>query len=170
MPMILTLCATIILTTACLLPAISSPLLFGALIMISTLIGATLLAFTYTSWYAYILFLVFIGGLLVMFAYVSALTPNTLLKLPVKILTTALFPALLLATIINSSPSPIIKLIPHYDSSLIKNTSTHLYFISSYPLFIVLILTLLLILAIVVKICIFGNGPLRPFECLFSIL
>lgn len=59
-------------------PLIAQPLSLGLAIMISTLLICILRAALLSAWYAYILFLIYVGGLLVIFAYVAALSPNVL--------------------------------------------------------------------------------------------
>nr|YP_009050258.1 NADH dehydrogenase subunit 6 [Ifremeria nautilei]AHI45685.1 NADH dehydrogenase subunit 6 [Ifremeria nautilei] len=59
-------------------PLMAQPLSLGLTIMISTLLMCLVSAMLLSAWYAYILFLIYVGGLLVMFAYVAALSPNVL--------------------------------------------------------------------------------------------
>jgi NADH-ubiquinone oxidoreductase chain 6 len=68
----LSLCSVIIF------PLIAQPLSLGLSIIISTLFFCVLTAMFLSRWYAYILFLIYVGGLLVIFAYVAALSPNVL--------------------------------------------------------------------------------------------
>nr|YP_009383944.1 NADH dehydrogenase subunit 6 [Conus quercinus]ARS74443.1 NADH dehydrogenase subunit 6 [Conus quercinus]QDP70826.1 NADH dehydrogenase subunit 6 [Conus quercinus] len=60
------------------LPMMTQPLSLGLFIMISTLFMCLVSGMTSSTWYGYILFLIYVGGLLVMFAYVAALSPNIL--------------------------------------------------------------------------------------------
>nr|YP_009231978.1 NADH dehydrogenase subunit 6 [Bolma rugosa]AMA07326.1 NADH dehydrogenase subunit 6 [Bolma rugosa] len=59
-----------------LMPSMVQPLSLGLCIMMFSVLICVLLGVVMASWYSYILFLVYVGGLLVMFAYVSALAPN----------------------------------------------------------------------------------------------
>nr|AIG21316.1 NADH dehydrogenase subunit 6 [Dendropoma corrodens] len=61
-----------------LLPAMTQPLTLGLVILIMTLGGCSMCGLFMSSWYGYMLFLVYVGGLLVMFAYVAALIPNVM--------------------------------------------------------------------------------------------
>nr|AIG21318.1 NADH dehydrogenase subunit 6 [Dendropoma corrodens] len=61
-----------------LLPAMSQPLTLGLVILIMTLGGGGLCGLLMSPWYGYLLFLVYVGGLLVMFVYVAALVPNVI--------------------------------------------------------------------------------------------
>merc|ERR1711893_494660 len=63
-----------------LLPLIAQPLRLGLVIILLTLMICCLRALLISSWYGYILFLIYVGGLLVIFAYVAALSPNVLFR------------------------------------------------------------------------------------------
>nr|YP_009493352.1 NADH dehydrogenase subunit 6 [Gibbosula crassa]AWK29317.1 NADH dehydrogenase subunit 6 [Gibbosula crassa] len=52
------------------------PLSLGLMILLLAFITCTLVA-SMSPWYAYMLFFIFIGGMLVMFAYIASLSPNT---------------------------------------------------------------------------------------------
>nr|YP_010439640.1 NADH dehydrogenase subunit 6 [Pida apicalis]UTC33529.1 NADH dehydrogenase subunit 6 [Pida apicalis] len=60
---------------------LNNPLSMGLMILIQTMLICLLTGmFIKTYWFSYILFLVFIGGLLVMFIYVSSIASNELFK------------------------------------------------------------------------------------------
>lgn len=158
----------IILTLTSILLFIPQPLLFGLIILILTTLFAVLIRFLLSPWYAYSFFIIFIGGLLVMFAYVSALSPNYFHKTqsPSLLFQLLIVPPLLFLL---SLPSPYTHLSTHlYHFNLLK-TANDLYSHTNYALLILLILTLLMILTLVVKISHTTKGPLRPFNCLLSI-
>nr|YP_010853096.1 NADH dehydrogenase subunit 6 [Margaritifera hembeli]WGM81314.1 NADH dehydrogenase subunit 6 [Margaritifera hembeli] len=52
------------------------PLSLGLMVLLLAFISCTLIA-SASPWYAYMLFFIFIGGMLVMFAYIASLSPNT---------------------------------------------------------------------------------------------
>nr|YP_010381759.1 NADH dehydrogenase subunit 6 [Entemnotrochus adansonianus]UDL72138.1 NADH dehydrogenase subunit 6 [Entemnotrochus adansonianus] len=60
-----------------LMPMMMQPLSLGLCVMLMSLFSCVLIAFCMSSWFGYVLFLIYVGGLLVMFAYVSALAPNS---------------------------------------------------------------------------------------------
>nr|QBC73205.1 NADH dehydrogenase subunit 6 [Perotrochus caledonicus] len=60
-----------------LMPMMMQPLSLGFCVMLMSLLSCILIAFCVSSWFGYVLFLIYVGGLLVMFAYVSALAPNS---------------------------------------------------------------------------------------------
>nr|AII02421.1 NADH dehydrogenase subunit 6 [Eudonia angustea] len=58
------------------------PLSMGLMILIQTLLSCLLLGMIMkTYWFSYILFLIFLGGLLVLFIYVSSIASNEIFKI-----------------------------------------------------------------------------------------
>nr|YP_004935106.1 NADH dehydrogenase subunit 6 [Trimusculus reticulatus]AEQ93934.1 NADH dehydrogenase subunit 6 [Trimusculus reticulatus] len=57
-------------------PVFSSPISQGALLVLMSFCLVSLISVFSSSWYGYILFLVFIGGLLVLFIYVCMVSSN----------------------------------------------------------------------------------------------
>lgn len=160
--------ASIILILTSILLFISQPLLFGLVILILTTLLAVIIRFLLSPWYAYSFFIIFIGGLLVMFAYVSALSPNYFQKtqFPPFLLQLLIIPPLFFfLTLPAPSPSQSSHL---YYFNILK-TANDIYSPTNYPLLLLLILTLLIILTLVVKISNTTKGPLRPFNYLLSI-
>nr|ALO81709.1 NADH dehydrogenase subunit 6 [Phyllochaetopterus sp. AW-2015] len=158
-----TMTALLLVFTLSLLSA-PQPLFFGLIMLIIAPLLAVLIALHYSSWYAYTFFIIFVGGLLVMFAYVSALVPNSLfhttpLKNGLKLLLLWV-PLLYYLLLLPSSSS-------HHSLHLLQYTifksGNDLYTPSNYPLLMLLIIILLLILTLVVKISSQTTGPLRPF-------
>nr|YP_009742317.1 NADH dehydrogenase subunit 6 [Cryptonatica andoi]QID90412.1 NADH dehydrogenase subunit 6 [Cryptonatica andoi] len=148
-------------------PLMTQPLSLGLSIMISTLFMCTLTAMLLSSWYGYILFLIYVGGLLVMFAYVSALSPNVLfsgmgamiLFVFLSILLTGIFYFYMftdLSMISYSFMFPESKTLKIYGSQLVSPHTT--------SILIGLGVILLTNLVVVVKICFYQQAPLRPFS------
>nr|YP_009257418.1 NADH dehydrogenase subunit 6 [Lamprotula caveata]YP_010180198.1 NADH dehydrogenase subunit 6 [Lamprotula cornuumlunae]ANG44854.1 NADH dehydrogenase subunit 6 [Lamprotula caveata]QUX33427.1 NADH dehydrogenase subunit 6 [Lamprotula cornuumlunae] len=61
------------LMTSMILPM--HPLSLGMMVLVLAFINCVLVS-TMSPWYAYMLFFIFIGGMLVMFAYIASLSPN----------------------------------------------------------------------------------------------
>nr|YP_010241784.1 NADH dehydrogenase subunit 6 [Varicospira cancellata]QTI82472.1 NADH dehydrogenase subunit 6 [Varicospira cancellata] len=162
-----TLLLSITMAMIMLLPLMKQPLSLGLVIMISTLMMCMLSALFVSSWYAYILFLIYVGGLLVMFAYVAALSPNTLFKKN--------YPFIMFLLSI-----PMIMSIFYFHSFLDLNSTTYVSsfsenkYLKTYgtqlvspnmiSVLIGLALILLINLVVVVKICFYQYAPLRPFK------
>nr|YP_010518003.1 NADH dehydrogenase subunit 6 [Cocculina enigmadonta]UXN84355.1 NADH dehydrogenase subunit 6 [Cocculina enigmadonta] len=60
------------------LPIMLHPLSVGVCVLVISVFSCLLISMVSHAWYGYMLFLIFVGGLLVMFAYVCALTPNVI--------------------------------------------------------------------------------------------
>nr|YP_009537932.1 NADH dehydrogenase subunit 6 [Limenitis arthemis]AYN60662.1 NADH dehydrogenase subunit 6 [Limenitis arthemis] len=72
----------LLISFSILLYFINHPLSMGLLILIQTLLSCLLSGMLInTYWFSYILFLIFLGGLLVLFIYVSSVASNELFKI-----------------------------------------------------------------------------------------
>nr|ULR86958.1 NADH dehydrogenase subunit 6 [Macquartia sp. 4 HNL-2022a] len=125
-----------------------------------------------TFWFSYILFLVFIGGMLVLFIYVTSLASNEMFSLSIKM--TLVFSFLFLLTFMifimidktlfmkyNNIETQLINLLNSY----IKENSLSLNKLYNFPnnlLTIMLMNYLLITMIAVVKITKLFKGPLRP--------
>nr|YP_010988166.1 NADH dehydrogenase subunit 6 [Eunaticina papilla]WOP07008.1 NADH dehydrogenase subunit 6 [Eunaticina papilla] len=147
-------------------PLMSQPLSLGLSIMISTLLLCMVTAIFVSPWYAYILFLIYVGGLLVMFAYVSALSPNVLFTSAGSLI------FFLVSFILLMSIFYFFKFLDtgsiSYNYLFSQMKSLKIYgsqMVSPHtsPILIGLGTILLINLVVVVKICFFQQAPLRPF-------
>nr|YP_009509704.1 NADH dehydrogenase subunit 6 [Antarctoneptunea aurora]AXF46320.1 NADH dehydrogenase subunit 6 [Antarctoneptunea aurora] len=155
------------LSTLLMLPLMTQPLSLGLVIMMSTLFMCFISAITLSSWYGYILFLIYVGGLLVMFAYVAALSPNVLFGKGTPMLCFFLL-VLPLATIFYFYPLVDLSSIDYL------HTFSELKFLKMYGIEMVspqmisiligLAIILLINLIVVVKICYYQHASLRPFN------
>ena len=137
----------------------SSPLNLGIWILSTALIFSFSLAMLFSSWFALTLFLIYIGGILVIFAYFIAVTPNLQIRLsPIFFLFVTL---IVISSIYLKIVSPFSQYSVIY---LNKIYSDYLYFSFNFTFLILLVLVLLLIIIAVVKISNRSKGPLRPFK------
>nr|QFG38939.1 NADH dehydrogenase subunit 6 [Austrofusus glans] len=155
------------LSSLLMLPLMIQPLSLGLVIMLSTLLMCFISAITLSSWYGYILFLIYVGGLLVMFAYVAALSPNVLFGkgTPLMFFVVLIFPIMM-----------IFYFYPLIDLSSISylHIFSELKFLKMYGIEMVspqmisiligLAIILLINLVVVVKICYYQHASLRPFN------
>nr|QHE65846.1 NADH dehydrogenase subunit 6 [Neverita didyma] len=148
-------------------PLMAQPLSLGLSIMISTLLMCILAAMLVSPWYGYILFLIYVGGLLVMFAYVSALSPNVLFSGAgsLMLLCFLLFTLMIVFYSYTFSDMNIIS----YSSLFSHTKSLKIYgsqLVSPHvtPILVSLGVILLINLVVVVKICYYQQAPLRPFN------
>nr|AVW86067.1 NADH dehydrogenase subunit 6 [Branchipolynoe pettiboneae] len=140
----------------------SSPLSMGLWILLIALSASWLTSIIFNSWFAIIIFLIYIGGMLVMFAYFTALTPNQ----PLGMMT--MWFSFLMAFIITMmlmclsySSLPMMFSIS-FNSMLPSITS--MFLPKNTFLILLLATTLFFILVAVVKISLLSKGPLRPFK------
>nr|ALS46311.1 NADH dehydrogenase subunit 6 [Glycera cf. oxycephala FS21] len=131
-----------------------SPLAMGFWILMLALLTAAMTALSMSSWFGFIVFLIYIGGMLVMFAYFSAIQPNQQLKIAVPLM--AAFMTMLI--------------LPMYQNPSTINQFTNknwwvsaMYEIMNIPSLLFLALTLFLALISIVKISFLNRAPLRPF-------
>nr|APH08643.1 NADH dehydrogenase subunit 6 [Conus hybridus]ARK18667.1 NADH dehydrogenase subunit 6 [Varioconus guinaicus]ARK18802.1 NADH dehydrogenase subunit 6 [Varioconus guinaicus]QLH56979.1 NADH dehydrogenase subunit 6 [Varioconus guinaicus]QLH57057.1 NADH dehydrogenase subunit 6 [Varioconus guinaicus] len=158
---------TLTSSTLLILPMMSQPLSLGLVIMISTLFMCLVSGMTTSAWYGYILFLIYVGGLLVMFAYVAALSPNVLFGgLTPFFSLIMLFPILfVLFYFYFFKDSSYLSFEPSFSKFMyLKMYGVEL--ISPYMISILIGLgTVLLInLIVVAKICYYQQASLRPFS------
>jgi len=142
---------------------IKHPISIGLILLIQTLLTSSLInCIIKASWFSYILFLIIIGGLLIIFIYITRLISNKKFKFSYKIL------AINFITI-------IIILITFYYTNLLNYNLINYLIINQKFIFrfnkyintinisiLIIIITFLLITIIaVVKITQFKSGPLR---------
>nr|WLD05665.1 NADH dehydrogenase subunit 6 [Alaysia sp. n. 2 MM-2023] len=134
-----------------------NPVTQGIFILLISL-SATMMLLLMSSWYAIILFLIYISGMLVMFAYFSATSQNSKLEI------SFLFPSMTFMFLMLFTTSSFIP--PHLNSNFhlsLTNSQSDLFISYNIPILTFLITTLFLALICIVKICIKDKGPLRPF-------
>lgn len=153
------LITTIIIFTTLIFLA-PSPLPLGAIILLLALSAAITTSHLASSWFGFIMFLIYIGGLLVIFIYFAALTPNKLISFNhvALTLTIILLPTLFLLIFFFLSFTPL-----RITNPPLLHLST-LYSTPNIPVLLSIALILFLILIAVVKISTQSSGPLRPFK------
>nr|UGS81036.1 NADH dehydrogenase subunit 6 [Eucleoteuthis luminosa] len=144
------------------------PLSLGFMLMMITLCVSGLMGMITFSWYGYLLFLVYIGGLLVMFMYVISLIPN-LIFLSSKVFM-YFFMILLGFLLMNffvtkelvSTDMKDMSLFDYSSMSLSGGSTIMMY--DNFLCYLLLGVILLFVLISVVKICYYCEGPLRVFK------
>lgn len=155
------------ISRAFLLPLIAQPLRLGLCIIVSTLFLCRLAAATLSAWYGYILFLIYVGGLLVIFAYVAALSPNVLFSGSGSLLFFSILFIFLMGIFYFYPLLDLSSLHYHYNFSESKRLKTYgAQLVSQHSAFILIGLGIVLLinLVVVVKICYYQHSSLRPFE------
>lgn len=150
--------ATIILsisTVAFTLPLAINPLSLGLIILFLALLLATSFSTSISSWVASLIFLIYIGGILVIFAYFVAIIPNQTLSI-IYILSIIVLIISTISIIIYS-----LNLYPKINYSSIQ--INFMYTRTNLSTLIILAIILLFTIVVVVKIATNNKGPLRPF-------
>nr|YP_010759153.1 NADH dehydrogenase subunit 6 [Haploperla japonica]WEY03877.1 NADH dehydrogenase subunit 6 [Haploperla japonica] len=149
------------------------PLAMGLMLLIQTLCICVITGFlTQSFWFSYILFLVFLGGLLVLFIYVTSLASNEMFSMSMSTLIMATIPfSLVMMSLMVIDPLPFLINSLNMDMSQIENLNLYqeeatpslmkLFNQPTGAITLMLVLYLLLTLIAVVKITKIFFGPLR---------
>nr|YP_010583804.1 NADH dehydrogenase subunit 6 [Pteroctopus tetracirrhus]UXN84000.1 NADH dehydrogenase subunit 6 [Pteroctopus tetracirrhus] len=144
------------------------PLSLGFLIMLINIFMSVMVSFFIYSWYGFMLFLVYIGGLLVMFMYIISLIPNLIffssgMMLYMLIGFMGFFLMNMIVMYGNLDVNVMkIKVMEISNSSM--GLSSLIMSKYNFVCYVFLGILLLLILISVVKICYYCEGPLRVFK------
>nr|DBA44286.1 TPA_asm: NADH dehydrogenase subunit 6 [Melanodrymia brightae] len=147
-----------------LLPMMSHPLSLGLCIMFLSLSSCLLIGLLSHCWFGLILFLIFVGGMLVMFIYVSALSPNVYFKgMNLLFIMSVLVLLTLLSFIELFFLDTLLVTDMFIESfSFMKSLNGEKVVVPAYiSIMLGLGVILLLNLLAVVKICYYQHGPLR---------
>lgn len=143
-----------------LFPVIIQPLRLGLLVIVISFFLSLLVGYIFISWFGFLLFLIYVGGLLVIFSYVIVLMPNNYF-----------FSKNIFFYFFFSFFLFFVLVITTYYYSVVVNgyfnmQDSAFLLVSDYfcVMFLFLSLVLFYALLIVVKICYFHGGPLRPFS------
>lgn len=139
----------------------SNPFPIALTILLIALSTSIIYAIIHSSWLALLLFLIYVGGMLVIFSYFLAVAPNQ--HLPSS--HTLLIPLLSFTTFIISFfiiTDSWVNFIPVH----VKLTSV-LFLPYNLSVLITLVLILLFTIIVVIKACKLEKGPLRSFMRLY---
>nr|WHM51820.1 NADH dehydrogenase subunit 6 [Stolotermes victoriensis] len=143
------------------------PMAMGmALLMQTTLICMISSTLHQSTWFSYMLFLTFLGGMLVLFIYVTSLASNEMFSLSTKLLmiTTVLTSTSMFMSMWYKNDS---KDATNHETMLMNTTNTMLEKLYNQPtgmMTVILALYLFLTLIVIVKITNISSGPLRQMK------
>nr|AKF78843.1 NADH dehydrogenase subunit 6 [Euryomma sp. SMD-2015] len=149
------------------------PLAMGLTLLIQTTLMCLISGLmTKTFWFSYILFLVFLGGMLVLFIYVTSLASNEMFSFSIKLLIISISIFMMSMMILFFIDKNLLLQYSNIEINVISNMNTFitenslsLNKLYNYPtnlLTILLMNYLLITLIAVVKITNLYKGPLRP--------
>nr|URX53173.1 NADH dehydrogenase subunit 6 [Incisitermes rhyzophorae] len=142
----------------------SHPLAMGLMLLTQTMMMCLISGLMHHSfWFQYILFMVFIGGMLVLFIYVASLASNEMFSLSTKMMMVTMTTMLTTTAIkdwttINSVETTSLDTTPE---NSITTLTSKLYNQPCGSMTILMALYLLMTLIVVVKITDVSKGPLR---------
>nr|QUI77268.1 NADH dehydrogenase subunit 6 [Mitjaevia shibingensis] len=144
-------------------PFIKNPMSMGFLLMSQTMIMILFMnKMLNSSWFTMITFLMMIGGLLIIFSYMSSIASNEKFKIKLNLIVFMLITLLILDEMIlenQINEKQEINLVMNMDMSLIK-----IYNSKSMLMTIMLVLYLLITMISVSKMVKHHDGPLRSFK------
>nr|YP_009092112.1 NADH dehydrogenase subunit 6 [Anthocharis bambusarum]AGG40680.1 NADH dehydrogenase subunit 6 [Anthocharis bambusarum] len=154
-----------------------NPLAMGLFILLQTMLLSLLIGmFINTYWFSYILFLIFLGGLLVLFIYVASIASNELMNFSIKMKISFWF-SILFSLIISFLYNKNLYFFNLFYNNEMTNLSHYFLFFNdnkinlsklydkqTYFLNIMLIIYLFITLIAVIKITNIFFGPLRSFN------
>nr|QGZ09937.1 NADH dehydrogenase subunit 6 [Eisenia nordenskioldi nordenskioldi] len=153
--MILSIFMLMMITSTLALYLAATPIILGVNILAMALLLSLVFASFMSSWFAFLIFLIYVGGMLVMFAYFLALTPNQQMNSN-NLLYILIFMVILSLLTYSSHIKPPML-------STFNQGNSLLYFKYTAPMLIILALILLFTMVVVVKLSALSKGPLRPF-------
>nr|QRK27369.1 NADH dehydrogenase subunit 6 [Varuna litterata] len=159
----------LLLSFSFLFTQLSHPLAMGLMLFIQTvIITITVGIYNFSFWFSYILFLVFLGGMLVLFIYIASLASNEPFHFSLAFFTSFFFATFLMIMLLlildpmlmspNSLSTPFSSFKFNMSTPIIINW---IYNKPSMMFTIFIVSYLLLMLIVVVKIINLFKGPLR---------
>nr|APT41521.1 NADH dehydrogenase subunit 6 [Lutzomyia trinidadensis] len=151
----------------------SHPLAMGLMLLIQTLLISLIIGtMMKTFWFSYILFLTFMGGMLILFIYVTSLASNEMFSFSSKILLSlSMFLISILISMLIIDKSILSNYFNNIEMQeftnmkmLIKENFLNLNKFYNFPtnlIMLMMVIYLLLTLIVIVKITNFNYGPLR---------
>nr|ASM41819.1 NADH dehydrogenase subunit 6 [Eutetrapha metallescens] len=146
---------------------LTHPLSLGLILLIQTILIALITgSMSFNYWFSYIIFLIMIGGMLILFIYMTSIASNEKFKFSMKlsILFFSMFLTLMTFLIIDNyffHQSSIIDLIPQISNMNFKFSLNKFINWPNNMVFMMMIIYLLITLIMVVKITNINYGPLR---------
>nr|UBN08973.1 NADH dehydrogenase subunit 6 [Panesthia tryoni tegminifera] len=146
----------------------SHPLAMGLILLIQTVMISMITGLSSQSfWFSYILFLIFIGGMLVLFIYITSLASNEMFTMSTKLLCLLIIIMPMTVFLMKMNFPALINQESLTFLSVCNSTSMPLIKLYNYPtgmLTIMMAIYLLITLIAVVKITNIFSGPLRQMN------
>nr|WNS64791.1 NADH dehydrogenase subunit 6 [Barbronia cf. gwalagwalensis LYKG002] len=147
----------LLLSLTAMIMILNTPILLLFMILLMALSLSWLTAMMYSAWFSFLIFLIYIGGMMVMFSYFVALSPNQFMKIKTS-MTIMMITLFMFSIPVMTYPLPSNQLNQNQSFS-----SLSLYSLYNIPILMLMIIMLLLMMVMVVKLSNLSKGPLRPF-------
>nr|YP_010265767.1 NADH dehydrogenase subunit 6 [Ochlerotatus fluviatilis]UIS24521.1 NADH dehydrogenase subunit 6 [Ochlerotatus fluviatilis] len=151
------------------------PLAMGLVLLIQTFLISLLTGmYVKTFWFSYVLFLIFMGGMLVLFIYVTSLSSNEMFSMSLKLMfislimtiifmiTISIIDLSMIEMFINNNEMNLFNMISFMSENTLKLNK--MYNFPTNLITLLLINYLFLTLLVTVKITKKNYGPLRPMN------
>lgn len=166
---------TLILISSLIFTNINHPLAIGLILLTQTVLICLLTGtIRKTFWFSYILFLIFLGGILVLFIYVTALASNEIFKISIKLILITFLLYFIITNLFIITDYIILNNFIRNETQTLNNlysyipenslTLNKLYNFPVNLITILLINYLLITLIAVVKVTKIFHGPLRTIK------
>nr|AVN67474.1 NADH dehydrogenase subunit 6 [Gromphadorhina sp. B040]AVN68244.1 NADH dehydrogenase subunit 6 [Gromphadorhina sp. Pvii] len=159
---------TLSMVTSFVFTQMNHPLAMGLMLLIQTILIAMITGLmSHSFWFSYILFLIFLGGMLVLFIYVTSLASNEMFTLSTPLIITTMLMTPFILILLNKSfimKSQETLMFQSTLNSLINLPLIKLYNLPTNIITIILASYLFLTLIAVVKITNIFIGPLRQMN------
>lgn len=159
--MIILIITRIIMALSVTILTCTNPFSMATTILLTALITSRLYAALHSSWLRFLLFLIYVGGILVIFSYFLAITPNqqkfNSYSISIPIISIIFFMIMLTTT--TDSWTLHMPILPSL-TTIIFNTY-------NLSILVILVLILLFTIIVVIKTCKLEKGPLRSFMRLY---
>nr|YP_005089259.1 NADH dehydrogenase subunit 6 [Flustra foliacea]AEX16064.1 NADH dehydrogenase subunit 6 [Flustra foliacea] len=151
------------LITTFMIPFFDTLVSMGAAILLMALFSTLVIAGFLNSWFSFVLFLVYVSGLLVLFSYMLAMSPNSQGVVGYKFSYFIYGFVVLLVSIFCFSLLGFPDFVLSFEWEVIS-----LFSLWNMGIYWLMMVVLLLALIMVVSLCFKSPSPLRPFMSLFG--
>nr|ASY98050.1 NADH dehydrogenase subunit 6 [Idolomorpha lateralis] len=149
---------------------LNHPLSMGLILFLQTIFMCLMSGYMSPSfWFSYVLLLIYLGGMLVLFMYVTSLASNEMFFYSNKILAVIIFLPMMFMLIYYMKPYHFMNSLENLENSLLLNITNNNFLLKmyNYPINMITIMIatyLFLTLIAIVKIINIYKGPLRQMN------
>lgn len=159
--MIILIITRIVISLSVTMLTCTNPFSIAITILLTALITSRLYAALHSSWLSFLLFLIYVGGILVIFSYFLAITPNQQkfnnYSIFIPFISMLLFIIIFILTV--DSWTSYMPILPQL--------TTIIFTTFNLSSLIILVVVLLFTIVVVIKTCKLEKGPLRSFIRLY---